>query len=102
MIDAPEVCRRCKRPFAEGEAPDPHGWCQRCFREVVRASTGIAVLPGIVVGLLYGWLLLHFGLTESRFVIVFLALGAVLAWLAFKVARRVAFDVIRSRARRRS
>lgn len=101
MIEAPEVCGRCRRPFAEGETADPHGWCARCFREVVRRSTWMAVLPAVVVGALYFWLILHFGLQGSRFVIVFLALGAVFAWLAFKVSRRVAFDVIRSRAARR-
>ena len=94
--EAPFDCRNCGRTVA-GEKPDPHGLCQACRAEVVRRSTVLAVLPALLVAALYVWLLSLFDMWESRFVSVWIALGAGLAWFVFKVARRVLFDVVRSR-----
>jgi hypothetical protein len=79
------------------ETPDTHGWCKACRTAVVRRSTLMAVFPALVVVALYLWLLNSFGLWDSTFLIVWIALGAALTWLAFKVARRVLFEVIRNR-----
>lgn len=95
--EAPAACRNCGTPFREDETPDFHGWCDACRGEVVRRSTRVAILPALVVLGLYLWLLVWMGMLESRLLVVWLALGAALAYAAFKVARRVAFDVIRSR-----
>ena len=92
----PDVCRNCGRAFGEA-GPDSHGWCERCRGVVVRRATTLAVLPTVVVAGLYLWLLSAWGMFDSRFVIVWLAIGAALAWVAFKVARRVLFDVVKSR-----
>jgi F0F1-type ATP synthase assembly protein I len=100
-MTASPVCRRCGEPLPDGVEPDAHGWCAACFRAVVRRSTWAAVPAGLLVAAAYFWLLDRFGLFQSRFVTVFLALGVVLGWLAFKVVRRVAFEVVQARARRR-
>ncbi|HEX8695464.1 MAG TPA: hypothetical protein VF746_23830 [Longimicrobium sp.] len=94
--EAPFDCRNCGRTVA-GEKPDANGLCQACRAEVVRRSTALAVLPALLVAALYVWLLSAFGMWDSRFVILWTALGAALAWFTFKVARRVLFDVVRSR-----
>jgi len=88
-------CRNCGHHVA-GETPD-HGWCNACRGTVVKRSSAWAVLPALVVVGLYLWMLGWFGLYDSMFLIVWIALGAALGWVAFKVARRVFFDVIRSR-----
>ena len=98
MSDAGESfdCRNCGHTIT-GEAADSAGWCKGCRAVVVRRATVLAVLPALVVGVLYAWLLDHFGLWDSTFLIIFIALGVALAYVAFKVARRVLFDVIRNR-----
>lgn len=88
-------CRNCGRHVA-GDTPD-HGWCKACRGTVVKRSSLWAVVPAVVVVGLYLWMLGYFGLYDSMFMIVWMALGAALGWVAFKVARRVLFDVIRSR-----
>jgi hypothetical protein len=89
-------CRNCGH-HVTGEAADHHGWCKACRAALVRRSGYLAVLPALVVLGLYLWMLDYFGLWNSTFLIVFMALGLALAYVAFKVARRVLFDVIRAR-----
>ena len=98
MSDAGETfdCRNCGRTVT-GETADDQGWCRACRTAVVRRSTVLAVLPALVVLALYLWLLDSFGLWGSTFLIVWIALGAGLTWVAFKVARRVFFDIVRNR-----
>ena len=98
MSDAAEGfdCRNCGH-HVTGEVVDHHGWCRACRRVLVRRAAMLAVLPALVLLVLYLWVLDYFGLWDSTFLIVFLALGAALAYVTFKVARRVLFDVIRSR-----
>lgn len=99
MSDAGEglaACRKCGGAFGEA-GPDHNGWCAACRAAVVRRASLLAVLPTLLVAGLYFWLLASFGMFESRFVMLWLALGVALAWVAFKVARRVLFDVVRSR-----
>ncbi|HLM69027.1 MAG TPA: hypothetical protein VK358_15920 [Longimicrobium sp.] len=90
-------CRVCGRRFGENDKPDAAGWCSQCRGRLVSRSTRVAWAPALVFGLLYGYLLVWGGLLESRFMVVWIALGVALAWVVFKVARRVAFDVIRGR-----
>ncbi|HEX8903248.1 MAG TPA: hypothetical protein VF771_00240 [Longimicrobiaceae bacterium] len=98
MTDAAESfdCRNCGH-HVTGEAADRHGWCKACRDVVVRRASWLAVLPALVVAALYAWMLDYFGLWSSTFLIVFLALGLGLTYVAFKVARRVFFDVVRNR-----
>lgn len=98
MTDAGESfdCRNCGHHVA-GEAADRHGWCKACRAVLVRRAALWSVLPALVVVVLYFWLLSYFGMFQSTLVIVWIALGAALAYVTFKVARRVLFDVIRAR-----
>ena len=93
------TCRQCGKTV-HGEHADPRGWCAKCRAEVVRGAGAWAVVPALVVAAGYFWLLDSFDLFRSNFVIVFIALGLAIVWLAFKVSRRVLFDVIRARRRR--
>lgn len=90
-------CRICGREFGEHEKPDANGWCARCRALLVTRSTRLAWVPAILVAVLFYALVAWAGLLGSRFLVVWLALGLGLAWVAFKIARRVAFDVIRTR-----
>lgn len=92
----PFDCRSCGRRF-EGQRPDDAGWCAGCRTELIRRSTRLAYLPAVVVALLYLWLLAWSGLLESPLMAFWLAVGAVLAFVAYKVGRRVFFDVLRGR-----
>lgn len=92
-------CRKCGRAVAAGEV-DRNGWCKACRVAVVRRSSWWAVLPAAVVAAAYFWVVDYFGLFQSTFLMVFIAIGAALAYVAWKVARRVLFDVIRIRAAR--
>jgi uncharacterized membrane protein len=98
MSDATEsrTCRNCGHHL-HTEAPDNHGWCKGCRDMLVRRSGTWAIIPTLLVLAGYAYLLSYFGLFNSVFVIVWIALGAALGWVAFKVARRVLFDVIRGR-----
>ena len=98
MPDAPEGfdCRNCGH-HVTGETPDHHGWCKGCRGVVVKRSSAWAIFPALLMVALYVWVLAYFGLFNSVFMIVWIALGVALGWVAFKVARRVLFDVIRSR-----
>jgi hypothetical protein len=89
-------CRNCGHTIT-GEEADRNGWCKACRALIVRRSAALAVLPALLVLGLYLWLLSHFGLFQSTFLIVWIALGVALAYVAFKVARRVLFDVLRNR-----
>ena len=102
MSDAGEerfTCRHCGHEVA-GEAPDHHGWCAACKRALVRRSGVLAIFPALLVVAGYLYLLDYFGLYQSTFMIIFLAIGAGIAWVAFKVARRVLYDVLRVRGTR--
>ncbi|HEU4558241.1 MAG TPA: hypothetical protein VFS20_10340 [Longimicrobium sp.] len=98
MSDAGESfnCRNCGHHLT-GEVHDHHGWCKACRAVVVKRSAMLALIPALLVLGVYVWVLWHFGLFDSMFVIVWIALGVGLGWVMFKVARRVLFDVIRNR-----
>lgn len=102
MSDAAEgfTCRQCGKSV-KGESADRRGWCDACRAAMVRRSGAWAVVPALLLGAGYFWLLDHFDLYRSNFLIIFIALGVAIAWVAFKIARRVLFDVFRGRAARR-
>ena len=95
--DAPFVCRNCRRERT-GEKADAAGWCARCRAALVRRSTLPARVAGVLAGVLLVVLLGWTGMLASqRFFVVWLAVAVGLAWVVFKVARRAAFEVYRSR-----
>ena len=98
--DPHAVCRQCGREPAEGKT-DAEGWCDECRAGVVRRATPLAFAASTVFSVAYLLALWWTGaLHSTNFVVFWLALGALLAFGTYKVARRVAFDVIRSRAAR--
>ena len=92
----PFTCSLCGT-VKEGEKPDDAGRCASCRRHLIRRSGTWALLPAVVVAGLYLWLIFAFELIESPAMIFFLALGAALAFAAYKVGRRVAFDMLITR-----
>jgi hypothetical protein len=101
MDAAPDPCTRCGKAFGEGESADHHGWCGSCRSHVVAMSGRIALVPALLLGVGLFWVLIELDLLASRWVIGLLALVVLFAWLTFKVGRRVAFEVLSARVRRR-
>ncbi|HEU0078683.1 MAG TPA: hypothetical protein VFQ76_13610 [Longimicrobiaceae bacterium] len=98
--DPHAVCRQCGRAPAEGKT-DAVGWCDECRAGVVRRATPVAYAVAGAFSVAYLLALWWTGALQStNFVVFWLALGALLAFGTYKVARRVAFDVIRSRTAR--
>lgn len=89
-------CARCRGPLPD-EHPDAE-LCAACRRETIRGAAARAWIPTAVVAALFVWLLWWSGLVESPALIFFVALGAALAFVTYKVSRRVFFDVLRGRA----
>lgn len=92
----PFDCRKCGR-MVRGQKPDDARWCEACRRSLIRSATRRSWIPAAVVAVLYLWLLGWSGLLESPLSAVWLALGALFTFVAYKVARRVWFDVLRGR-----
>ena len=95
------TCRQCGDAGIAGETPDRRGWCKACRRKVVRRAGGAAVLPAVLVMAGYFYLIDYYDLFKSNFLIIWITLGAALGYVAFKIARRVLFDVFRARTARR-
>jgi hypothetical protein len=93
----PRRCARCRRPLP-ADAPEGMEECDACRQGLIRGAALRAWIPAVAVAVLYLWLLWWSGLVESPALVFFLALGAVLAFVAYKVGRRVFFDVLRGRA----
>jgi hypothetical protein len=93
----PFDCARCGR-HVEGEKADDAKWCASCRQRLIDQSARLAWIPAVVVAALYLWLIAWSGLLESPMMAFWLVLGAVLGFVAFKVGRRVFFDVLRGRA----
>jgi hypothetical protein len=95
MADA--RCARCHRDLPPDTSPDAE-WCEACRQGLIRGATQRAWMLAAVMAALFLWLLVWSGLMESPALVFFLALGAALAFVAYKVGRRVFFDVLRGRA----
>lgn len=93
----PFDCARCGTNV-KGEKPDDAKWCGSCRKALIERSARLAWIPAVVVAALYLWLIAWSGLLESPMMAFWLVLGAVLGFVAFKVGRRVFFDVLRGRA----
>ena len=92
----PFDCTQCGRSV-RSEKPDSEGRCAACRKQHIARSTRLAMVPAAVVAVLYLWLIAWSGLLESPMMAFWLVLGAVLAFVAFKIGRRVFFDVLRGR-----
>ncbi len=89
-------CARCGRD-REGK-PDPAGWCDECRAGVVRQAEPMARAAGVVFAAALVATLWATGALVSRFLVVWLVVAGLVSFLAFKVARRIAFDWYRGRS----
>ena len=90
------ACRNCGRRVSES-AVDQDGWCPSCRKEVVRRATLVARVVGVLGALLVGLWVAAASRPDSRLLMLWLLLIAVVYFVLYKLARRVAFEVIRSR-----
>ncbi|MDQ3389322.1 MAG: hypothetical protein M3483_07460 [Gemmatimonadota bacterium] len=90
----PIPCRNCRRP---AEKLDPAGWCAECRAVVVqgagRWAWGATLLATAPAVFLFLWL----EALSQRLMVLWAALTALLLLMVFRIARRVAFDLIRNR-----
>lgn len=91
------ACRRCGGETPEGKL-DPSGWCDACRAEIIPRAAVWGWVACAAVAVLYLAWMVWAGMFGTLFLVAWLVLGAALAFLALKVARRVAFEVIRARA----
>lgn len=92
----PFDCSKCGRSI-RGQKADDEGWCAACRAELIRQSTRRAYLPAAAVAAAFLWLLWWSGLLESPLMAFWVALGGVLTFVVYKVARRVLFELLRGR-----
>ena len=90
------ACRNCGRRVSEASV-DPDGWCNACRKEVVRRATLVARIVALLGALLVGLWVAAVSRPDSRLLMLWLLLIAVVYFVLYKLARRVAFEVIRSR-----
>lgn len=98
MTETAEVatCGNCGREVPAASL-DPEGWCAECRREVVRRATVIAHALGGIAAVLTGLWVVMVVEPGPTFVILWLLLVGLVYFVLYKIARRVAFEVIRSR-----
>lgn len=91
--------RRCENCGVEHPAVDldPGGWCAECRAIVVRRATLIARLLAILGSLLVGLWVATVIEPGSRFALGWVLIVVAVYYLLYKLARRVSFEVIRSR-----
>ena len=89
-------CANCQRERPATEL-DALGWCVACRREVVRRATLIAHLLGGLAGVVVGLWIIMVVQPGPRFMLAWLVLVGLVYFVLYKLARRVSFEVIRSR-----
>lgn len=96
-VDEPRArCANCGREVPAVDL-DPGGWCATCRAEVVRRATLIARIIGGLGALMVGLWVVVVVLPGARLLLIWLLLVAAVYFLLYKLARRVSFEVIRSR-----
>lgn len=89
------ACARCGRTVSKAEQDDA-GWCAACRDELVTRASRWAYAAAAAAVVLVATLV--FALVDpTRFLIFWLLLLGIVVFLAFKVARRVAFEMLRTR-----
>jgi hypothetical protein len=89
-------CTNCGR-LREPEQLDRQRWCKSCRQNVIqraaRWSRGIALVFTLGVGI---WIAA--AIRPTRFLIVWMAILAATYMVVYKIAQRVAFELIRTRS----
>jgi hypothetical protein len=89
-------CRNCGREVSRLDV-DRQRWCGECRDVVVRRATVWARLSALLVtGAVIIWIATGV-LTTQRFLVLWMLLVAAMYLLIYKIVRRIAFEVIRSR-----
>ena len=96
MTQPPRACRNCGRPLTRGEH-GPKPLCVPCKRAIVARATGWAYVGGALAGLGTVFGIATLFPQYTRFLVGWLAVGGIAYFIAFKVVRRAAFEVIRAR-----
>lgn len=89
-------CPNCRRPVEVG-AGDSAGWCTECRRRLVRRATLTGHVAGVVLVAAMLWWLVTVIQPGERFVLIWMLLAAALYFALFRVVRRMAFEIIRTR-----
>jgi hypothetical protein len=89
-------CANCRRVRPATDL-DAFGWCSDCRKEVVRRATLIAHLLGGLAGVAVGLWIIMVVQPGPRFMLAWLVLVGLTYFILYKLARRVSFEVIRSR-----
>lgn len=86
-------CARCHDP--EYARPlDTHGWCARCRAEVIRGASRWAWGATAAAAGLYVLLSWAIRFPVATLISLWLAIGVLFCFAAYKITRRVAFAVI--------
>lgn len=89
-------CRNCDREYQVSQL-DRRFWCTRCRREVIRRARRIArIFAALAAAVLAAYVVSVVG-TSSRFMMIYFVMIAAAYFFVFKLAQRVAFEVIRGR-----
>jgi hypothetical protein len=89
-------CRNCRREFSRLEV-DRQGWCESCRNVVVRRATVWARIAAVLVTMSVMVWIATGVLTSQRFLVLWMLLLAAMYLLIYKIVRRIAFELIRSR-----
>ena len=89
-------CVNCQRERPAADL-DALSWCAACRREVVRRATLVAHLLGGLGGVAVGLWIVMVVQPGPRFMLAWLVLVGFTYFILYKLARRVSFEVIRSR-----
>ena len=90
------ACPNCQQPVELGGA-DSAGWCMGCRRRLVRRANAAGHVAGALSLVGAMWLLVMVIQPGERFVLLWLLLAAAIYFVLFRVVRRMAFEIIRTR-----
>ena len=90
------ACPNCGR-VRPAEELGPRGWCTACRREVVRRARKVAIAVGVLAAAATIAVIAALYAAIPRFLIGWVVLVAAVYFVTFRLAQRVAFEVIRGR-----
>lgn len=92
---ADATCANCGRAHPAADL-DGTGWCPSCRKTVIRRATRIGHVVGalLAAAVVAGMVAIAW---TPRFFVIWGVLVAAVYFIGFKLARRVAFEVVRSR-----
>jgi hypothetical protein len=93
---APRACSNCGRPLG-GDEHGPKPLCAACKRAILRRATPWAHVLAALVGLGAVFGIATVFPQYIRFLVGWLTIGGIVYFVTFKVVRRAAFEVIRTR-----